>query len=226
LPPRPDEATQARRYPANRPDPNVGPDTDRPGSTFGPDTDRPGPAFGSAAGRPGSGFQQWSDPDQPAESGRPGQFGRPAETESFPAGGGRPSLAAWAAGSSAGSAHDRPHDEDGTSDAGQDPAPPAPKRRRGLLIGAGVAVVLLLLAAAGVVITMKLNSSTTYAVGDCVQQDGSSAKKVSCGDQGAFAVVSKVDKQEKCPDPNQPFVVLKPDGGKEEVLCLRPAAQK
>jgi hypothetical protein len=110
---------------------------------------------------------------------------------------------------------------------GGTPAPaPARRGRKGLLIGLVVVGVLILLAVVGVVVTTALNRSSSFAVGSCVKQDGKGARQVKCTDAGAFQVVSKEDKRENCPDQSQPSVLIERDGGKTEVLCLRPADKK
>jgi flagellar basal body-associated protein FliL len=108
------------------------------------------------------------------------------------------------------------------------PGAPAKKSRRGLIILLVVAAVLILLAGAGAVLTLTIdaNSSGSFAINSCVKRDGSTAKKVDCSDPNAFVITNKVDKQERCPDSNQPFVVLERSGAKDEILCLRPASQK
>jgi hypothetical protein len=109
------------------------------------------------------------------------------------------------------------------------PAAPAPKvpQRRGLVIALIVAGVVALLAVAGTGFWLALDSAgNTFAVDSCVKQDGGAAVEANCSDQGAFRVVSKVDNQESCPDPNQPFVVLQRKGADDEILCLRPANAK
>ena len=115
---------------------------------------------------------------------------------------------------------------------GGDPAvptpPAAPKSKRGLVLGLVVVVVVFLLAVAGTGIVVALNNagSTSFAVNSCVKQDGDSAKKASCSDKDAFTIVQKVEKPESCSDASQPYIVLQHKGQKDEVLCLRPAAQK
>jgi hypothetical protein len=81
------------------------------------------------------------------------------------------------------------------------------------------------LAVAGVVLTVALSGSKSgsFAVGSCVKQSGSKATAVKCSEPGAYTVVSKVDRQDKCPDPGQPFVVVHHPGGKDDFFCLRPA---
>jgi len=106
-------------------------------------------------------------------------------------------------------------------------APPK-KSRRGLIILLVVAAVLIVLAGAGAIITLTIdaNSGSSFAVSSCVKQDGQSAKKVPCSDPNAFVITNKVDSQDRCPDANQPFIVLERSGAKDEILCLRPANQK
>ena len=115
---------------------------------------------------------------------------------------------------------------------GGDPGVPTPatpaKSKRGLVLGLVAVVVVFLLAVAGTGIVVALNNagSTSFAVNSCVKQDGDSAKKASCSDKDAFTIVQKVEKPESCSDAGQPYVVLQHKGQKDEVLCLRPAAQK
>jgi hypothetical protein len=122
-----------------------------------------------------------------------------------------------------------PHYRDLVSTPAQ-AAPPVParKNRRPLVIALVVTAVLVLLAIAGTGVVMALNNAgaSTFAVNSCVKKEGSAAVKASCSDGGAYTIVSKVDRQEDCPDPNQPFVVLEHRGEKDQVLCLRPANQK
>jgi hypothetical protein len=153
---------------------------------------------GQPYGAPGQygGPTQYGNPGQYGDSGQygaPGQYGDPATYGHDPAFGEPPQSAG-----------------------------PAPKSRRGLIIGLVIGAVLLLLAIAGTGITIALNrSSTNFAVNSCVKRDGDKAVKAGCSDKGAYTVVSKVDKKESCPDQNQPFVVLPDDN--DRVLCLRPA---
>ena len=91
-----------------------------------------------------------------------------------------------------------------------------------------IVVVVFLLAVAGTGIVVALNNAgdTTFAVNSCVKQKDDQAIKADCSESGAFTVVSKVERQESCPDTNQPFIVLQHKGSKDQVLCLRPANQK
>jgi hypothetical protein len=116
-----------------------------------------------------------------------------------------------------------------SSDVATEPAAPAPHppKSRGLVIALIIAGVVALLAIAGTGFWLALDSAgNTFAVDSCVKQDGGAAVETNCSDQGAFRVVTKVDSQESCPDPNQPFVVLQRKGADDEVLCLRPANAK
>jgi hypothetical protein len=109
------------------------------------------------------------------------------------------------------------------------PGSPAPRKsRRALVMSLVIVAVVFLLAVAGTGIVVALNQAggTTFAVNSCVKQSGDQAVKANCSDSGAFTVMSKVDRQESCADPNQPFIVLQHKGSKDQVLCLRPASQK
>jgi hypothetical protein len=113
-------------------------------------------------------------------------------------------------------------------DSGAPGAPAPRKSRRALVVSLAIVAVVFLLAVAGTGIVVALNHAgdTTFAVNSCVKQSGDRAVKANCSDSGAFTVVSKVDRQESCADPNQPFIVLQHKGSKDQVLCLRPASQK
>jgi hypothetical protein len=113
----------------------------------------------------------------------------------------------------------------------QDPAvaQPAPRKsRRALVLSLVIVAVVFLLAVAGTGVVVFLNNAgdTTFPVNSCVKQDGAEAVKTSCSTSGAFTVVSKVDRQEDCPDQNQPFIVVQHKGAKDQVLCLRPTSGK
>jgi hypothetical protein len=97
-----------------------------------------------------------------------------------------------------------------------------------LIILLSLAAAVLVLAVAGVAITLGIQarSGANFAVNSCVKQDGTHAREAKCSDPNAYIIVNKVDKQEHCPDPNQPVVVLQHAGGRDEVLCLRKANQK
>jgi len=103
--------------------------------------------------------------------------------------------------------------------------PPPAKSKRGLIIGIVVAAVLLLgLVGAGVTWALsKSSSGSSFAVNSCVQKSDDKAVAVACSTAGAYQIVSKVDTVEKCPDRNQPYVVLQQSGKPDEVLCLKPA---
>ncbi len=109
-----------------------------------------------------------------------------------------------------------------------EPAGQPRKSRKSLVVSLVIVAVVFLLAVAGTGVVVALNNAGdgTYAVNSCVKRDGDKAVEASCSESGAFTVVSKQDKQEDCPDPNQPFVVLEHKGSNDQVLCLRPANQK
>jgi len=60
------------------------------------------------------------------------------------------------------------------------------------------------------------------SAGDCVKRSGTEAVKATCGDPGAFQVVSIADTKEQCADPGQPYVLNPTKDGKTQVLCLKP----
>jgi hypothetical protein len=121
-----------------------------------------------------------------------------------------------------------PDQPPGGPEGGEPGAPPRRKSRRALVLSLVVVAVVFLLAVAGTAVVVALNNAgdTSFAINSCVKQNGDQAVKADCSDSGAFTVVSKVEKQESCPDPNQPFIVLEHKGAKDQVLCLRPASQK
>jgi hypothetical protein len=106
--------------------------------------------------------------------------------------------------------------------------PPPRKSKKALVVSLVIVAVVFLLAVAGTGVVVALNNAGggTFAVNSCVRRDGEKAVKASCSDSGAYTVVSKQAKQEDCPDPNQPFIVLQHKGSDDQVLCLRPANQK
>jgi flagellar basal body-associated protein FliL len=106
--------------------------------------------------------------------------------------------------------------------------PPPRKSRRALILSLVIVAVVFLLAVAGTGVVVFLNNAgdTTFPVNSCVKQNGGEAVKTSCSSSDAFTVVSKVDRQEDCPDQNQPFIVVQHKGAKDQVLCLRPAGAK
>ncbi|WP_173057281.1 LppU/SCO3897 family protein [Phytohabitans houttuyneae] len=62
-------------------------------------------------------------------------------------------------------------------------------------------------------------------VGSCVKQSGTNgAVAAECSEANAFEVVSKEDSAAKCADQAQPRIEIAGDGGRVEVLCLKPAA--
>ncbi|MFI5915383.1 hypothetical protein [Dactylosporangium sp. NPDC051541] len=107
------------------------------------------------------------------------------------------------------------------------PEPPV-KSKRGLVVGLLIVAAVFLVAVAGTAIVVKISNAggTSFAVNSCVKRDGDSATGVDCGNKDAFRIVSKVDKPESCSDAAQPYIVLQHKGEKDQVLCLRPAAEK
>ncbi|MCA2212832.1 hypothetical protein [Jidongwangia harbinensis] len=65
-------------------------------------------------------------------------------------------------------------------------------------------------------------SGFSVSAGECVKRDGDEAVKASCGDAGAFEVVSVADTKEQCADPGQPYVLNPTTDGRTQVLCLKP----
>jgi hypothetical protein len=103
----------------------------------------------------------------------------------------------------------------------------APQIRNGrVLLAVLCAAVLLLVVPLGIVWLATRSSGPSFDVGSCVRRSGTEAVAADCSAADAFTVVKKVDNQDKCTDPpGQPFVVVT-DGGKDNVLCLRPAASR
>ncbi|MGN9908126.1 LppU/SCO3897 family protein [Phytohabitans sp. LJ34] len=91
-----------------------------------------------------------------------------------------------------------------------------------------VAAALLVIVPLGFVWLLTLRGSDgafSPDVGTCVKQSGTTgAVAAQCDEANAFTVVSKEDTADKCADKSQPHIVLAGDGGKDEVLCLKPAA--
>jgi hypothetical protein len=91
-----------------------------------------------------------------------------------------------------------------------------------VLLAVLCAAVLLLVVPLGIVWLATRSSGPSFDVGSCVRRSGSEAVATECTSADAFTVVKKVDNQDKCTDPpGQPYVVVA-DGGKDNVLCLRP----
>jgi integrin beta 8 len=204
----------------------------RPGSDFpeGPQGIRPpGGYAGSVSvpqqqgpGGPGAGPQ--GRISGPLNSGRPlGPINRAGSP-------GGPPTATWSA---------APGDDQGRFDAfrpdaeaataapaSDDKADPPPKERNGrvLAIVLGTAVMLLVIPLAVVYLfTRSSGDGFNPAVGACVRQSGNTAEAATCGEPGAFEVVSRVDDAANCPDKGQPIVEI--SGGRaDNVLCLSPKA--
>ncbi|MGW4151689.1 LppU/SCO3897 family protein [Micromonospora chersina] len=108
---------------------------------------------------------------------------------------------------------------------------PTPKVRNGRVLALVLIAAVLILAVPLGLLTLlgKIGGDDKPAgfdpaVGSCVKQSGTTAVPATCGEQGAFTVVSRVDSKDKCADPAQPQVVL-PGDGANRVLCLKPAGQ-
>jgi hypothetical protein len=86
------------------------------------------------------------------------------------------------------------------------------------------AAVLLLVVPLGIVWLVTRPAPPTFEVGECVRQSGTAAVEASCADGGAYRIVAKTDSADRCEDIRQPYAVLPARGGKEQVLCLQPAA--
>ncbi len=100
--------------------------------------------------------------------------------------------------------------------------PPVPRVRSGrVLLAVLCAAVLLLVVPLGIVWLATRPSGPTFDVGSCLRKSGNEAVAAQCSDD-AFKVVSKVDNKNKC-TPGQPYVTIG-DGGKDNILCLRPVA--
>jgi collagen type III alpha len=94
-----------------------------------------------------------------------------------------------------------------------------------VLIGVIIAAALLVGAAFGLVYLISGDSDNAglqVSVGDCVKKDGEAATTAACTDEGAFQVASIADSQDKCADPQQPYVVDPTSDGRTRVLCLKP----
>ena len=92
----------------------------------------------------------------------------------------------------------------------------------GLIVGAVIAgAAVLVLAALGMPFLLsKLRppaQGPTYAVGDCVVQDGDNAVIADCTEPQAYEIVSRVATATDCPDPTLPTVAAG-----EDVFCLEP----
>ncbi|WFE25796.1 hypothetical protein O7623_20815 [Solwaraspora sp. WMMD791] len=115
-----------------------------------------------------------------------------------------------------------------TAPAEQEATPePAPQVRNGrVLLAVLVAAVLLVAIPMSLVwlITRPGDQAFDPAVGACVKQSGNTAAPADCAEPNAFEVVAKVDRVDQCADPNAPHIQVAGDSGREQVLCLQPAA--
>lgn len=210
-----DDTRQPAGPPPFRPDRD---DTRQPAGPppFGPrPADRPpvGSQFGALAGerRPVTG------PDQTAIGS--------ALSPAGPTGPGRPAGQPWSP--NAESAPERfsnvtPEPKQETKDEA-----PTPQVRNVWVLAAvlAVAVLLLVIPLGAVWLFSASDKAPAFnpAVGECVKQAGANAEKATCGDPGSFKVTAKAPSPDQCSDPKQPHIVVSVDG-KEQVLCLQPAA--
>jgi hypothetical protein len=94
-----------------------------------------------------------------------------------------------------------------------------------VLLSVVLAAVLVVGLAMGLVwLIAPSHSGIDVKVGDCVKRDGDKAVTATCGDPGAFQVLSTVDTKEQCPDPGQPYVLNPTSDGRTQVLCLKPTS--
>jgi hypothetical protein len=106
-------------------------------------------------------------------------------------------------------------------------AKPEPKERNlRVFVLVVIAALLILVVPLGAVYAFTRGSDTfTPEVGSCVKQSGpTDAVKAECNEPNAFRVESKEDSGEKCADQTQPRIEIAGDGGRVQVLCLKPAA--
>lgn len=201
--------------PPQAPPGQPGPPTGRvSGSASVPGAAPAGPGYGQQPTFPPSAGGAYGSPSGPAQ---PGVYG--SSTPYSPA----PPGSSYGSGSYAG-----PEPSRFASLRYDDPpvdGAPA-KSKRGLIIGIVVAAVLLLALVAGGVTWFLSRSSSgadDFAVNSCVKKSDTKAVSVSCSTDGAYQIVSKVETVDKCPDRNQPYVVLQEPGKSDQVLCLKPA---
>jgi hypothetical protein len=94
-----------------------------------------------------------------------------------------------------------------------------------VLLAVLAAAALLLIVPLGIVWLTTRSTGPSFEVGSCVRKSGNEAVAAQCTETGAFTVVSKVDSGSKCTDPaGQPYVVVAGDGGKDQILCLKPVS--
>ena len=116
-----------------------------------------------------------------------------------------------------------PTPADGSATGSSEEADPKAGPPVSLIVGAVIAgAALLVLAALGMPFLLsKLRppaQGPTYAVGDCVVQDGDNAVIADCTEPRAYEIVSRVAAATDCPDPTLPTVAAG-----EDVFCLEPA---
>jgi collagen type III alpha len=96
-----------------------------------------------------------------------------------------------------------------------------------ILLSVVIGAVLLVGIAIGIVWLISRGSDSSFNVGagDCVKRSGNAAVKASCGDAGAYQVVSIADSKDQCGDKRQPYVLNPTKDGKTQVLCLKPSGR-
>ena len=111
-----------------------------------------------------------------------------------------------------------------TSEAKPDPAPQVRNGR--VLIAVLIAAALLVAIPLSLVWLITRPGDQTFdpAVGACVKQSGNTAVPADCTESGAYQVISKVEQVSQCDDPNAPHIQMPAASGREQVLCLRSAA--
>ncbi len=203
------------------------PGYDNPPGSFGSAPAPPPGRVSGSASVPGAPPTSGAGYGQPAFGSSPGTYGSPASPGTYGTPAASGSYGQPAAGSYAPPyAGPEPSRFAGLRyDDGSAGPPPPTKSKRGLIIGiVVVAIVILGLVGAGVTWALSRSSDTaSFAVNSCVQKSDEKAIAVSCSATGAYQIVSKVDTVDKCPDRNQPYVVLQQSGKPDQVLCLKPA---
>jgi hypothetical protein len=103
-------------------------------------------------------------------------------------------------------------------------AEPQRKSRRGLIITLVTVAVLVVVGVGGYVGLSLTRSDSTFAVNDCVKQEGSDGVKVECSTEGAYRITEIVTTDNTCPDLSQPTLLITESGGTRKYACLAPAA--
>lgn len=105
-----------------------------------------------------------------------------------------------------------------------EPPEPASKSRRGLIVTLIAVAVLIVVGIGGWVGWSLTNSGTTFAVNDCVKQQGNDGVKTECTDEGAYRITEIMETDNACPDPMQPTLQITERDGGRKYACLTPAA--